>query len=365
MAVTLQVVDSQYVFFDSDINVIETMLRWFDFMHKQENKNISPLTIKQYASVMLRFLNHLEKEFPDFPPDEAIKLVDRDIINKIYDTEKYKPATLMNTDSTISAFYKWFSTEIRDEDPDFINPYALGPIIRKKVHRSISKFLVAEEIIPLINALKNESEKVLLSFMYDTGLRISEVRRLKLKDMPSELIENAKYIRFTVPGSKGHGGSIKERQTFISKPVLSRIKQYHNSYEYRFTSKQWSSNDPEKPMFLSCNGKPIYRELVDTQIKRAVARTNLNKKVSPHWLRHSAAVSLMRSEFGDSFIDRMLLTMSCLGHESVKTTAEYTRLPFAIQTKVEEFIRTKYDEAKYIYENTVSISTDENRGHYQ
>jgi site-specific recombinase XerD len=275
------------------------------------------------------------------------------------DSDKYKPSTLKNMDASISAFYKWFC----DENRDFINPYAMGAIIRKRIHSSISKFLVPDEIILLLNGFKNESEKCLVHFMCDTGLRISEVSRLKLKDVPLDLSEGSKYIRLTVPGSKGHGGNTKERQTFISRPVLSRLKRYHNSYEYRFANREWSSNDPEKPMFLSCNGRPVYRELLSTQIERAVQRSGLNKKVSPHWFRHSAAVSFLRSEFGDSFMDRMLLTMSCLGHESAKTTSEYTRIPFAMLTKLEEALSSKYDEARYIYEKTMLLPSGENRGH--
>lgn len=363
MGVTTEEVDGIHVFFDSKFDVIMTVQKWFLFLFNQQKKTFSPLTIKQYASVMKWFLNSVEQEYckSRIPVENALSLVDRDFINKLYDAEKHKPATLKNKDNIISSFYNWYSVERRIEMPDFISPYAFGPIITKRTHNSISKFLLAEEVIQLINALNNEAERCLVHFMCDTGLRISEIEGLTLKDVPTDYNQDDKYIIFKVKGAKGFGGNKKERQTYISRPVLSRLKKYHNSFDYKFASKKWKPNDPDKPMFLSCNGIPVYRKLLSSYIDRAVKKIGLNKKVSPHWLRHTAAMSFLKAEFGESFTDRLLLVMNCLGHESAKTTSEYIRIPHVILTENNKM--TKYDEAKYIYEKTMNIHTDERRGH--
>lgn len=366
MPVTTEEIDGIHVFFDSKFDVIMSVQKWFVFLYKQQKKTFSPLTIKQYASVMKWFLNFVEQEYSKsrIPVDNALCLIDRDFINKLYDAENNKPATLKNRDNIISSFYKWYSVEKRIENPDFISPYALGPIVTKRTHSAISKFLVKEEVIELINALNNEAERCLVHFMCDTGLRISEIENLTLKDMPTDYNQDDKYIIFKVKGAKGFGGNKKERQTYISRPVLSRLKKYHNSIDYKFASKKWKQNDPDKPMFLSCNGIPIYRKLLSSYINRALKKIGIdkeNKNISPHWFRHTAAVSFLRSEFGDSITDRLLLVMNCLGHESVTTTSEYTRIPHAILKGINKM--TKYDEAKYIYEKTMNINIDERRGH--
>jgi site-specific recombinase XerD len=171
---------------------------------------------------------------------------------------------------------------------------------------------------------------------------------------PKNFPDGLKYYPLYVRGSKGRGGQIKERVAIISAPVLARIRRYHNSPEYRF-SPYFDNSKPEKPAFLSVNGYRLSRRNFGKQMEYAAIRVGLDPRFfSPHKLRHGAAFSILSSELGKDYFDRLFLVQQVFGHKQIKTTEIYTAVPPAILAKLnrDSVIKDKYEEAKKIKDAT-------------
>jgi integrase/recombinase XerD len=176
-----------------------------------------------------------------------------------------------------------------------------------------------------------------------------------------------KYFPLYVRGSKGRGGQVKERIALISAPVLARISRYHNHPEYRFCP-FWQGGDPKKPVFLSANGKSISSRNIRAQMSLACGRAGLDHEcISPHALRHGAAFSILRSELGKDYFDKLFLVQQLFGHRSITTTEIYTVIPPGVLAKLNanQVITEKYEEAKRILDSTYLSpgKHSEHRGH--
>ncbi|WP_231138298.1 tyrosine-type recombinase/integrase [Chromobacterium sp. Rain0013] len=203
---------------------------------------------------------------------------------------------------------------------------------------------------------------------YDMGLRISELVDLKASDIPDDQLYDPtfEFIPICVNGVKGRGGQKKERITLISRAVLKRIKRYHSSREYKLAP-DWDINDPNKPAFLTANQLKWSARNASKQFKASVRRASLPNTLKTHWLRHGTAFSVLGSDMGKSYQDRMLMLQQMLGHSHLKTTEIYTQISPALLenlTKKGKEIN-RLDEAEYIRSHTYlgPLQHKEKRGH--
>jgi site-specific recombinase XerD len=158
--------------------------------------------------------------------------------------------------------------------------------------------LSEQEIIAILSSIKNLKHRVLLFLIYSAGLRIGEVLRLKLTDIQSD--RKMIYIR----GGKGN----KDRYTILSERVLILLRQYYKEYR------------PKEYLFEGSNGG-IYSDVsIRAILRKALLQTNIEKKVTPHMLRHSFATHLLEHGTDLRYIQELL------GHANSKTTEIYTHV---------------------------------------
>ncbi len=153
----------------------------------------------------------------------------------------------------------------------------------------------AEEIQKLVNALQNPKHKLLVSLLYASGARVSEVVRIKLHDLDFE--RKLLLIR----GGKGN----KDRYTILSNLVILQIKNYLQKRPYQ-----------SDYLFASHDGH-ITPSTVEQVLKQAWKRAHLKNKITPHSLRHSFATHLMEAGIQDKYLQKLL------GHKDIKTTQIY------------------------------------------
>ncbi len=87
----------------------------------------------------------------------------------------------------------------------------------------------------------------------------------------------------------------------------------------------------------------------------AAIRANIDSLLlSPHKLRHGAAFSILTSELGKDYFDKLFLVQQLFGHKSITTTEIYTVVPPAVLAKLnsDRVVTEKYGEAKRIYSAT-------------
>jgi integrase/recombinase XerD len=164
-----------------------------------------------------------------------------------------------------------------------------------KTPKRIPLVLSREEVEKLISATPNLKHKAALMLLYSSGLRLRECLTLRPVHIESD--------RMKVRVEQGKGK--KDRYTVLSRRTLDTLREYYRA----FRPKQW--------LFEGRDGKCYSARSLATIVLKACMRARLDKKVSPHTLRHSFATHLMESGVPLPVIQQLL------GHTSIKTTMIY------------------------------------------
>jgi site-specific recombinase XerD len=165
--------------------------------------------------------------------------------------------------------------------------------------RKIPVVLSPEEVVRFLEAAPGPKYKAALSAAYGAGLRVSEVVALKVSDIDS------KRMLLLIEQGKGR----KDRHAMLSPQLLELLRDW-----YRIA----------RPRLWLFPGRDPLQPLTTRQLNRAVhtaaAMAEINKRVTPHTLRHSIATHLLEQNIDIRVIQVLL------GHAKLDTTALYTRV---------------------------------------
>lgn len=172
-------------------------------------------------------------------------------------------------------------------------------IPRSKRAKTLPNVLSKEEVHRLFEVTTNTKHKCILMLLYSGGLRISEVVRLKIKDVDSK--------RMLIRVSQGKGQ--KDRYTLLSEKTLEQLRVYYT--RYRPNNYLFNGVEPLKPIGITT---------IQHIFRRAKNKAGIHKKATVHTLRHCFATHLI--EDGVSVTKVQLL----MGHTDVRTTSRYLHL---------------------------------------
>ncbi|MEB8330778.1 tyrosine-type recombinase/integrase [Flavobacteriaceae bacterium KMM 6897] len=175
-------------------------------------------------------------------------------------------------------------------------PNRFYSIERPRKKRKLPSILSKQEVTNMIQSTQNLKHRAILGLLYASGLRRSEVLNLKLKDIDSD--------RMMIKVTQGKGN--KDRYTVLSKSVLGDLRAY-----YTYTK-------PQHYLFEGPHGRPYSGSSILQIVYRAASRAGIQRKVTPHMLRHSFATHLLENGTDLRYIQLLL------GHGSTKTTEIYT-----------------------------------------
>jgi integrase/recombinase XerD len=242
-------------------------------------KRYSPNTIKTYTEALQVFLTF-------FNDKEVSKINNQDVVNFYSSYILEKNLSISYQNQIVNAIKLYFKT-IKE------TAIIVEKIYRPKTQKLLPNVLSKEEIKKILNAHNNIKHKTMLSLIYSCGLRRSELINLKLTDIDSN--RNIVVIR----QSKGK----KDRIAPLSLKILEMLRDYFKLYK------------PKVWLFEGSIAGTIYSEQsLQSVLKQALAKVNIKKAVSLHWLRHSYATHLLESGTDLRYIQELL------GHNSSKTT---------------------------------------------
>ncbi len=206
--------------------------------------------------------------------------------------------------SGIKGFYRF----LINSDAMAHNPTIL--IETPKFQRKLPEVLTVEEIDIMINAIDlntkhGQRNRAIIETLYSCGLRVSELVNLKISD----LFFDEGFVRITGKGNK-------QRLVPISQRAIDEINTYLIDYRPLYPVKPQHTDI----LFLNNRGQVLTRNMVFLIIKKAAARAGIQKKISPHTLRHSFATHLIDGGADLRSVQQML------GHESILTTEIYTHI---------------------------------------
>jgi integrase/recombinase XerD len=249
-------------------------------------RGFSPFTIRNYSFFVEKFLEKTNKKSEDLSTEDA-----KNYLAGLFDTKS------KNTIMLAAASLKFFYSEILEKE--------VAKIRIPKKDQILPEVLSKKEIKKLIDSAQTSKSRLILSFLYSSGLRVSEIVSLKPTDLNFE--ENLGWVR------KGKGS--KDRRFIFSKTLSPELKNYlskKKDFQYIFSKE-----------------KPLTTRNIQKIVKKAAIKSGISKKVTPHTLRHSFATHLLE----DGTDIRTIQTL--LGHASINTTQIYTHISSDQLKKVE------------------------------
>ena len=269
------------------------MIQMFKTMiEEMKLRNFSPQTQKVYLQYNQSFLNFARKS----PRDVSGQDIRSYLLHLI--EKQYSSSSINLAHNALNFYYgKLLRKNVKEV------PFQK----REEKHRLVPS---KDEIENLCTVIKNPKYQLMISLLYASGVRVSELVRIKLQDIDVE----RKLLRVR----QGKGG--KDRYTILSVRVIEQIKAYLQMRPY-----------PSNYLFSSRDGHLTIRA-VEEVLKSAARRAKI-QRATPHSLRHSFATHLMESHVRDSVIQKLL------GHKDIKTTQIYA----SVATKHLQEIKSPHD----------------------
>jgi len=244
-------------------------------------RNYSRKTVESYVSCLKRYFAFKRNHYQLLQISNIRKFLLK------MQTKDYAPQTVNLHLNAIKFFYKNVLK----------NPVKIDLKFAKRSHR-LPVVLSKNEVNKIINALTNSKHKLMLSLAYGSGLRVSEVVSLKVKDI------DLKELIIHIKSGKGK----KDRITVVPKKIQKDLQ------------KRISEKNNEEYVFESERGGKLTTHTAQKVFSNALKNSGIKKSATFHSLRHSFATHLLENGVDVRYVQELL------GHKSIQTTQVYTKV---------------------------------------
>lgn len=348
----------RFLVVDSAERVAELPTDFLNWLERRPGGRLAPLSVERYAQRAGAFFDFFEAELPDDVSfDDGIKLLELNDVDLFYgelEDMGLGAGTIRGYEVAVKQFANWLTTQSAGR----VHATSIYEGVDWRTNtgmRRVPRYVLKDTVIALLEEMHIEEHRLATHLMFDAGMRVSEVARAQAIDLPNpdQYPADIPYLPLYVRGSKGRAGEIKGRYTIISRPMLARIRRYHNTLEYR-TAFSWSAED--KPLLLNSDQGAWTSKALQKAVRDAHARSSLKEKVGCHRLRHGMAVSILSSDIGESLLDNLLILQKLLGHNELSTTEKYTEIPVTVLQEIRKsnaaLGRSRVTEADEIFRAT-------------
>ena len=241
-------------------------------------------TIETYTACVNKFLNWADKNPEDLTLDDCRKYIWELRVNCKFSTQYCN-----GTNSALKFFFRYVLKKTWDQD---IVPRMINDIV-------LPKAISLDEVKKLIDTATLTRNKAIISLLYSSGLRVSELCRLEFDDI--YFSTNQVHIR----GSKNH----QDHWTILSETSKDLLAQYWKSYPIK-----------RQYVFVKSKGKGDRERLeksgVEIMLRKVSAAAGL-ERVTPHTLRHSFATHMVEQG------ERLEYIQAMMGHRDPDSTHKY------------------------------------------
>ena len=273
-------------------------------------KRLNEKTIKAYTIDLNQYLEFI-----------TTTEINQKIINEYihYLNKKYlKYKTIKRKIASVKAFYSYLEyEEIIDYSP--FNKIKTKIKEPKLLPKTIQKDYIDKIIHLLLKDLKNSKTEfqkkislrniTLISVMFSTGIRVSELCNIKLKDI--DLLE--KKLKIFGKGSK-------ERILYLGNSNVVQLCQMYLTYNNTCKKNEY--------YFLNKFNKKLSEQTVRILLKKIESELELSTHITPHMFRHTFATTLLEKGVDIRYIQNIL------GHSSISTTQIYTYVTYSKQKEI-------------------------------
>jgi site-specific recombinase XerD len=306
------------------VTLVAGLLEAFFTERLQHQRSASPNTVAAYRDTFRLLLVFAQQRLRK--PPTALPLVELDatlVVAFLQHLEKQRGNSVRTRNARLAAIHSFFRYVALQEPALSATCQRILAIPTKKAERKLITSLDRAEQEALVAAPDRKTwlgrrDHAIIMLLFQTGLRVSELRDLRCEDV---VLTTGAHVR-----CRGKGR--KERCTPLTRDTVAVLKAWLAE----------RAGLPTDPAFPSRRGAVLSRDAVERLITKyaevaATAYPSLRaKRVTPHVLRHTTAVSLLQA--GN---DRAVIAL-WLGHESIETTQMY--LDADLTTKERALART-------------------------
>lgn len=244
-------------------------------------RNYSPNTIKSYTRCLREFFGYAGKAglLPDIPRIKEFLLIKKE--------KNYAPQTLNLYINAIKFFYEQIRRVYQKIDLKFSKRPKRLPVV-----------LSRDEIQRALAVIANHKHRTLVALAYGAGLRISEVVKLRVRDVQF----NEGIVR--VNAAKGQ----KDRLTLLPAKLMDDLK----ALAFKKEGMDY--------LFGSQRGGGLSARTAGKIFETALQKAEINKPATFHSLRHSFATHLLENGTDVRYVQELL------GHANIRTTQLYTQV---------------------------------------
>jgi len=297
-------------------------------------RRASAHTVASYRDCFRLLLSFATTRLEKQPSALAIEDLDAALIGKFLDhLECERGNSARSRNVRLAALHSFFRYVAMNEPAYALHCQRVLAIPSKRHERKPVGFLDEDEIAALLKAPDltqwiGRRDRALLLVATQTGLRVSELVGLRREDVS---LDAGAHVRC-------QGKGRKHRATPLRKDAVTVLKEWMAENEGPATA----------PLFPNSRGGSLSRDAVESLVARHLASASADrpslkaKKVTPHTLRHSAAMDLLQHG-----VDRSVIAL-WLGHESVETTQIYLHADMRLKEKaLAHTTPTKQAPARY------------------
>lgn len=291
------------------MTLVAGLLTAFFTERLQQQRNASPNTIAAYRDTFRMLLCFAQDRVRK--PPSALPLADLDValvIEFLKHLEKQRHNSVRTRNARLAAIHSFFRFVALQEPAHGATCQRVLAIPMKKIERKLITSLTPSEQEALLGTPDRSTwlghrDHALLVLLLQTGLRVSEACDLRCEDV---VLSVGAHVR-----CRGKGR--KERCTPLTRATVAVMRSWLRVRR----------GLPVEPAFPSRRGTKLSRDAVERLVSRCATAASTacsalrTKRVTPHVLRHTAAVTLLRA--GN---DRAVIAL-WLGHESIETTQMY------------------------------------------
>lgn len=291
---------------DVETSALERQLADFE-RHLVDERRQSPRTVTTYLGALRPLVAYCVDRRVPLDARKIDTLVLRGFLARaVKDAE---PATVAKKISALRAFFRFLAKRrvVKDSPAEALRP----PAIRK----SAPRFLTVPDALRVVTAPDEDGhreaklavrDKAILELLYATGVRVSELVGLRVRDL--DLDEGRGRVT---------GKGDKERVIFFGDPATLALRAYLAERPSFVDADGQQAGDA---LFLGRHGTPMTQRQVQNVVRRYGALGAGRGELHPHALRHTCATHLL-----DAGADLRSI-QELLGHASLSTTQRYTHV---------------------------------------
>ena len=269
--------------------------------HLRVERGLSELSVEAYATDLTRFADFLEKNGFQSPGEDDTYAILKHLI--LLRDEGLGPRSRARHLVSIRSFYRFLAEEkILASDPS-------GLIDFPKTGLKLPDTLSVSEVTALLETPDTATHRgirdaAMIELLYAAGLRVSELVHLEMRDINLE----AGFVRV-------FGKGAKERMVPMGRYAMEKLEIYITTARPALLKHHTS-----RTLFVARAGKPMTRQGFWKMLGKYTRLAGIDKKVSPHTLRHSFATHLLEGGADLRVVQVML------GHSDISTTQIYTHI---------------------------------------